>query len=491
MKLVVTPRPLPTECITGYLHTLSAANGYPSPRFLLACIANINHDRGYRIVKPSVLVKMTGIDLALAEQVCLSAGRHLRGTSMLGKPIHNAEIRVDAFRICPRCIREGKRHEASWHLKVVNWCAVHRTRLLERCEVCKKPITWNRPSLGQCKCGADLTAQGKNASKCSKVMWRLTRAVEDALYDHVARRVPSEMTHLAHLNLYSVSRIIMVLSEQFPPGETRITHGRKRDLLLTEEQLENAALLLDNWPHNFRSFLRTRYERTFLENPLAVEFRSAFSWAFRALHGRVSQCDDMAGVFLRTEIYRFGAQYLSKEQLARGENVLIPPTKKWGSVPEAAAAANMDARTILKRVHAGEIPAKAADCFQRNRNYLVDLDWIRNRRTSEHAAVHIRIAAKRLGLSVLLLQVLKREGLYPVRYHLPREFGFSEEDIQSFSATLDRLSNLYSPDGTREAIAYEGVSLGATKSVDARVEAMKSLKKNHPDFWSVDAISKN
>lgn len=486
MKLVATPKPHPTECISGYLHTLSAANGYPRPSFLLTGLFPQSRQNAFRAITPPMLQEMTGMAAGTAKRVCVPQGRlgSRASVMLMEQGIHVSELRMDALRICPLCIREGGRHQAAWHLKLVNWCSKHRVRLLESCQECNKPLSWNRPTLGGCSCGADLTVQSPEVATCSESMRRLIQALEAALYRQPKKYpFPDEMGQLRHLDLYLLSRFILVLSEQVEEGPTVIVHGRRYERPITAEQLECIACALDDWPHNFRNFLKERYEQKVCQDQNGKGFRSAFGWAFETLKRNIGPVSARKLEFLRSEIYRFGAAYVSRERLVRGDRTKLPISNTWGSILEAAAVANLDPRTVLKRVKAGEIPAVEADYHRRNRNFLVDLDWLRKWKISRYERVDVRDAAATLDISVSLLQALRTAGIYHVNHHTSRLSGFSEEDVQAFCHILAGLSELYSSDGTPGAISYGGVTLRTTKSIPVRVDMMKVLMAKHPHLW--------
>lgn len=485
-RLVVTPGPLPTECVTGYLHTLCAANGYPRPSFLLVGLLERSAKNGYRQVTPDLLQSITGISKTAASRVCLTPSkRGSRSTvQLLGQMVHTSELRMDAFRICPLCVAERGRHEAAWHLKMVNWCAKHRIRLLESCSCCGQVLEWNRPRLGECLCGADLTAQRVDAPECSDALARLTEVLGAALYDQpTVCPVPARMSHLGHLTIYGLSRLIFVLVEQLPTTGVPLVQGRLRDSIVTVDQLETVARILDDWPHAFQRHLDERYAAVVQADRFGEAFRKAFYWALQTLDnaGKTTATSEFA--FLREQVYRFGAKYLPRERLVRGRRAESPIAFSWATILEAAAEIGMDPRTLAKRVKSGEMPAIEADHRRRNRNLLVDMEWLRRWKVSQYAPVYVRDAAETLGISVALLRAARKAGVYESQYHARTTASFSEEDVSRFSVVLMRLAERYSVDGTPGGITEGDVNLRATKSIERRVDLLRELRGRHPEIW--------
>jgi len=485
-RLVVTPKPLPTECVTGYLHTLCDANGYPRPSFMLTGLLERSNKNGYRLVTPDLLRSMTGISKAAARRVCLTPSRQgSRSTvQLLGQMVHTSELRMDAFRICPLCVAEGGRHEAAWHLKMVNWCAKHRLRLLESCSCCGHVLEWNRPGLGECQCGADLTTQRVEAPKCSDALARLTEVFEAALYSQPkVCRVPAQMSHLGHLTIYGLSRLIFVLVEQLPTTGTPLVQGRLRDSVVTVDQMETVARILDDWPHAFQHYLTERYAAEVQADLFGDGFRSAFYWALMTLNNVKKTTATSEFAFLREQVYQFGAKYLPRERLVRGSKAQSPIAFSWATLLEAAAEIGMDPRTLAKRVKSGEIPAIEADSRRRNRNLLIDMEWLRRWKVSRYASVHVRDAAETIGISVALLRAARKACIYESQYHARTTAGFTEEDVSRFSAILTKLAKQYSIDGTPGGITDGEANLRSTKSITRRINILRKLQGRHPEIW--------
>lgn len=485
-RLVVTPKPLPTECVTGYLHTLCDANGYPRPSFMLIGLLERSNKNGYRLVTPDLLRSITGISKAAARRMCLAPSRRgSRSTvQLLGQMVHTSELRMDAFRICPLCVAEGGRHEAAWHLKMVNWCAKHRLRLLESCSCCGHVLEWNRPGLGECQCGADLTTQRVEAPKCSDALARLTEVFEAALYSQPkVGRVPAQMSHLGHLTIYGLSRLIFVLVEQLPTTGAPLVQGRLRDSVVTVDQLETVARILDDWPYAFQCYLNERYAAEVQADLFGDGFRKAFYWALVTLNNVKKTTATSEFAFLREQVYQFGAKYLPRERLVRGRHAQSPIAFSWATLLEAAAEIGMDPRTLAKRVKSGDIPAVEADSRRRNRNLLIDMEWLRRWKVSKYAPVHVRDAAETIGISVALLRATRKVGIYESQYHARTTAGFSEEDVSRFSAILTKLVKQYSIDGTPGGIADGEANLRSTKSITRRVNLLRKLQERHPEIW--------
>lgn len=479
--LVLTPRPKATECLSGYLHSLATANGYERPTYVVSHLKRFGKLTDLRLADPTIIQRIAGLDRRTAERICMQPKKERcrRTMQLLGQELHVSEARMDAFRICPACVSETGRHEAAWHIRAMTWCPVHRIALLEACEQCGKQLVWNRPSVGRCGCGADLTLQGSRAT-CSESLGRLLAAFRWALYsDPKVQECPPSLGHLQPLDLYALNRFVTVLCGQVltPGGYASETPDQ-----VTASTLEIVATALDNWPHNFQAFLKDRYEAKILADRWGNAFRSQFDWAFVTLRKNLKRRGQLFD-FLMEEIYRFGAQYISRERLVRGADLRVPVGFRWGSVLEAAAIAGIDPRTMQKKITQGEVPALHWEGSWGPRSLLVDLTWVRKWKVSKYSSVNPRAAAVTLDLPQKLLVELRRAEVFPALYNTSRHNGYSEEDIEIYARVLARLVSHHSTDGTVGGISHAGVSIRGTKLLKPRVEMMKALIDLYPNLW--------
>ena len=377
--LVLTPRPHPTECISGYLHRLSAANGYGRPSWIIEPYRNGYHSDDYRRITPDLIQAIAGLDRPEAERVCVRPDREGDRTNvrLVGTAFHVSYVDMCRLRICPGCVARSRTHEAFWHLRMVQWCPIHRTALLERCGSCGVELRWNRPGIDQCNCGADLTKQTPKGH-CSKPVADLLLMMRHALYrDTSTTKPPLGLHHLHHLDLYRLLRLVETLEPLMPSHAV----SRSEERGVESNAFAEVAHTLARWPRNFQAFLQSRYGQHLESDSSRKSFKRTFPWAFwtlgRNLKGHAHQLD-----FLRDEVFRFGAYHWTREQLGRASvNATVMGLKyEWGSIPDAASLMGIDQRTLLRRVRDGLVPARKAENVRASRNYQIKLSWVRKQR---------------------------------------------------------------------------------------------------------------
>ncbi|OZI66705.1 TniQ family protein [Bordetella genomosp. 11] len=65
-------------------------------------------------------------------------------------------VRYTRPQVCALCLRDIGYARAYWDLALATACTDHRCCLIERCPNCSRALSWRRPGLRLCWCGADL-----------------------------------------------------------------------------------------------------------------------------------------------------------------------------------------------------------------------------------------------------------------------------------------------------------------------------------------------
>ncbi len=484
MRLVLTPPPHPTECVSGYLLRLGSTNGYATPYCLVRHVQRDSNVANFYRVTPDVLVDISGLPLEQSKRLCIIPEKvPKRGTvRLLSNDLYVEEVDLRKMRVCPRCIADNGRHEAIWHMKTMTHCPIHRMALLDRCKACASPLLWNRPSVRECNCGADLAKQGTR-TRCSRAMADLLQALRAVFYqDEAIQPFPERLRFLNVLDAYAFSRMIIVLCElhEKEAGKER-PHGKAGDITeFVGKHMESVADILSDWPHSFQRFLKEKYEAVLIKDEPHQLFRNYFAWAFFYLQKHL-KVRGKAFTFLTDEIYRFGADYWSRDRLLRGQRAvkLLPGGGCWGSIPEAAAIMKMDPRAVMKRIAAGQIPVRRQNEIKRNRNVMVDMNFAREWKSSSHPPVPTEEAAQRIGINVCLLTSLCESRHFEPKVHTTLVNGHSLEDIERYRNILLKIASAHSPDGTIRNISYRGMTLNKIKLNKRRLVMLRTLMDSY------------
>lgn len=249
--LIRHPAPKATESFCGYILRLSQVNG-------LSSIGSISERGGLRrwasnparsnLQITSLLTKRSVGEL---ENIA-NFGEHCKESecSVLRRPIPKYELNFAHPKICPLCIVEKGFIEAHFDLKLLYACPVHRVELVYRCPECRKPLSWFRPSLLKCRCGADLSQSEQ--PKLPKLECELLDCIRSkalgakSLTDPKRRLLPSSVHSLGLRDLLALIRFL-----------ARRSFDEKLDRESKEVRtaISAAAGILGDWPGGLHEWL--------------------------------------------------------------------------------------------------------------------------------------------------------------------------------------------------------------------------------------------
>jgi predicted DNA-binding protein (UPF0251 family) len=242
------------------------------------------------------------------------------------------------------------------------------------------------------------------------------------------------MSHLAHLDLRRLCKLIWVLS-----GVVHQARGGRRAPKARchyREHLDVVASALTNWPVGFRDFLSSTYDDVLRSAEELPRFQSFFSWLLvRLIKNDEGNRSDYE--FLEREVYRFGSHHWTRGSMARDEESrrLLPEKIRWGTMLEACEVTGLHQLTLKKRVASGEIKSRRIR-VKSTRAIVIDMESVRTFRLSEYPAVSIRDAAPRIGVSIETLKALRAEGTMVEAYRSVFPGSLTHEDVQAFVETL-------------------------------------------------------
>ncbi|WGK89283.1 TniQ family protein [Pseudomonas migulae] len=100
---------------------------------------------------------------------------------VMGLAVPSANIRADAFSICPECIKAGT-HSSILDLSWLHSCPEHDCKLESACPQCLRTIRWTQISGSHCQCGFDLRNTPKTYwhSLSSHCLLKIFRAKDQA-----------------------------------------------------------------------------------------------------------------------------------------------------------------------------------------------------------------------------------------------------------------------------------------------------------------------
>jgi hypothetical protein len=435
IPLVRTPSPYATESLWGYILRVSEANGYNTPWHVLS-----HADLGEQTFKVSVvcyekLAKVLG--KAASELAPLSyhtdgadGTRHfcILGQS-LGKSLTYSPFEKGKPTLCPHCVMENGYLDASWDLSLFVACPKHRCALIKKCSACGEALSWFRPGLLTCKCGASLVDVPTQTvdQPLIDLMSVLQARIRGMPLSRESNLTGLPLQYLANLSL----RSLIVMLSAF--GNFNLSsHGREatNDILGVAE---GAAEVLVNWPYGYYDFLRRIGAKTNQQEAAGLGLRKQFNKFYSCMFTKRTYRHEME--FLHEEFIRFGLEEWGEsvvhEKMRRG----VTGKSRFVSAHHLANMVGIRPITLRRWAESGKIVLKEV-AFATQRRLIADLKENAIPKKTAGKKFGTRAAAAQIGLPVRALKALKESGHFAVT-HMPMQLpGYHEHDLGSFREKL-------------------------------------------------------
>ncbi|MBU3695428.1 TniQ family protein [Dechloromonas sp.] len=432
--LVRTPLHHPTESLLGYVLRLSETNGYETPWHVLshAGIAQgAMLTAGFPVDCLAKILGRAAQDLAgIAYSANVDGHREFR---LLGHPLgsglNTTPLRLNQPAICPQCIADHGFIDAFFDLRLAVACPHHRCELLTHCPTCSDPLSWFRPGLLTCKCGASL-AEAPTAKVSDEladlmaIVWATLHRRQEALLNM--------QTHWPTHDLLGTPLRALALKLPDLGGFQRRSMGHAAEAASPTELLDAAAKVLSNWPEGFHEFLGRL-------SSIGDDIQHTFGKRHKLFNKRFFSARPCGKdfIWLRNEFVRYGLDSWSEavvdQKMLRNDQA----GRRYVSKRELARLMNVSQATLASWVKQGRIDLKVIKANSQLR-YVADTKDARNQ-VPEHqdgAILDARKAAAYLGIPVSVLTRLKASGAFSVTHQAQQKKAFHQADLEKFKLLL-------------------------------------------------------
>lgn len=456
--LVSTPRLHLRESFLGYLLRVSESNGYPLPTYVMSLAGLTDHEARrchLPLEKLASVLNYSPADLApITWQPSNDSGHdvaRLRGHGFLAR-----SLCLQHPKICPECIEEKSFAKAAWDIALMVGCPKHDRPLLWRCPGCGKRLTWLRPGLLKCSCGAEL---------CESAKVRLAPALREFL-DYVQRRFHGEDTKPLYparlLPLYAfepMSLQALVLLVEIV-GKCACGHmGRNRNNGKAVDDAwylrvaQAGAEALSNWPSNLHRMLSQLVDS-------GGGNEESLKQIDEALYKNSTAHDRFTFVKMAIMDYENERHFMIDPRRLKSVSIGIQESKLL-SLKQYAVLANVDIRAVRKAIDLGILAAKKVPMDNTVR-YFVDTEVSPPHLAKQTGETYsLRRTALFLGLSEQTVSKLRDLGsLRPTHIPVPPTC-FRIEDLRRFREEMMKRA------GTMEMRDYDPnahIRLSAVKS---------------------------
>lgn len=433
--LVRTPAHRSTESLLGYVLRLSETNGYDTPWHVLSHAGigqGVMLTAGFPVDCLAKVLGRTAEDLAgIAYSTVDAEGRRefrLLGHS-LGHGLNTTPLRLIKPAICPHCVAEHGHIDAFFDLNLAVACPHHRCELLTNCPACAAPLSWFRPGLLTCKCGASLA--DANTPDVSDELADLMGILWAVLHRHAADSLDMHSRWPVHDMLDTPLRALALKLPDLGSFQCRAM-GLDADDASPKELLIGAARALSNWPQGFHAFLNRlsavgdgnqhtfgkRYElfskRFFSTRPCGKDF-----------------------IWLRDEFVRYGLRAWNESVIDHKLLREVQDDRRYVSKTELARRLKVSQATLVNWVKSGRIELRVRKVNGHLR-YVADTEdpRIQTPEYQEGAVLCIREASAYVGLPVSVLTNLKASGQFTIKHQAQQKKGFHQADLDNFKLQL-------------------------------------------------------
>lgn len=185
--------PEPDESCMGWALRTARANYLPSPWHLFRHAGLAQSNMSVLQFSAARLSASTGTSFERLKPLeCSEGSERAARVQFRGHSLRRTLIRNRVPQICPMCLAQRPIAVATWDLRPVVACPLHRVKLLSRCQECQQRYSWLRPDVDTCRCGAKLSSALPERASDGAVI--ASAALEVALArDPAAWRVEEEI----------------------------------------------------------------------------------------------------------------------------------------------------------------------------------------------------------------------------------------------------------------------------------------------------------
>jgi hypothetical protein len=176
-------------------------------------------------------------------QLCASIPRTFKIDGMVAaefmwhefrRPYH---LRQCSPQICPSCLWKYRRAFSWWDIGLATVCPEHQVRLIDVCSTCGRNVSWRRPGMLFCRCGASFHVEAKARDKATKDELWLSSKIRNLLCPRVAAGIDDfdpRISFLAGLSLDCLLRLIWAFGI-LPNDGIQVSPGKLSRVLRTND----------------------------------------------------------------------------------------------------------------------------------------------------------------------------------------------------------------------------------------------------------------
>lgn len=440
-SLVVTPRPYYAESFSGFLLRTAESNGYASFGPLLD-YASVT-EKELRSEQPpfNKLARVYACEPEALRDLSYFKPEEFsdnKGMGLLGNELLKNHFQIRNPKFCPDCVNETGRITVYWDLGYTVACPVHDRHPVTHCDKCQSPISWRRPGLLTCRCGADLS-KNQVISETDQNVLAFMQVIRLKLF---ALTLNTDLVRAAKFPLAEFEdmslRTLLCLIDRFGKQGEKVAD----DQILQEQKeyrhVKITADVFSNWPHNFYAFLEKIGNE---QNTSSSSEHYGFIKQFEHIHNALFKTKLPAKEieFIYREFFIFGDTRWKKATIDKRLRDKNPGHESTlVGIDKVSELMNVHPATVRRLVGLGIINATEVKKGSRKR-LLFDAGQELPKRIDKGSSYSARQASKMLSLPVSVLVELRKRSVFKMRYLGNKIHSFHEYDVLAFKHKLEAL----------------------------------------------------
>jgi len=426
--LVRTPAPYAIESLQSYILRLSERNGYDTPVHILQVAGMTAHSMHGIDVPLGSLVDITGCDFEKLKAISNIANDAAYHSKILNENLQRSastsqfDLRRAFF--CPHCAEDDGYIEAFWSLSYAVGCPKHGCVPITHCVECGEKVSWFRPGLLTCRCGANFSDQSLETldEDVNEFMKIIALKVYGFNLGGLKNKSGYPIKYFDELSLSSLLLIMNVLQKQYYKCHEPHSNTHSREI-------DSSVNIFKNWPHGYHAFLNNLGEYYETTRPPESALRKQFELFYLALFKNSSFKKE--AVYLKSEFIEFGKGvwgkgYIDKKLL---DNQSLTSGMRYLTKSQFCERTGMSPRVLNMIIDSRYINKKTIPSSNGGSRVIIDM---RGTLIPEvfFKTVPIREAGASLGVPVSVLKYLKEGTVSTESLHRGRKETWFVEEIK-------------------------------------------------------------
>jgi hypothetical protein len=448
--LLRTPDPLPNEGISGFVLRVSEANGYETPWHILT---HAGYEQGQMF---NAAFSVDGLAGILGKPTTLLADHSNVGTTSeglaeyrlnghsIGRGLSHNPFRINRPAICPACIKQCGHSNACWDASAFVACPRHGQFLLNKCAACNSRLSWYRPGLLRCRCGASFADRPADPAPDSTIA--LMALMESKILGGSIADMRNDqnlpLDQLDRMPLESMLRLFSILERMNVPTGS------------SDDQRNVVSDAFAQWPTGFHAFLRRIGDDRSASAPQSTGLRKRFARFYQALFKLKVP---LTGIdFVRDQFVQFGLEEWGQAVVDKKLLRSTPKGARFVSGNALASQVGVMNITVRRWIERGTMPATSIFTGTQNR-YVIDTSKVDNSDRLNMDRLDERQAGKVANLPVSVLRELKRTGHYSPNPIANNRSGYWPIDLTQLNVRLVGMAPTTAQPGNPCPVAIDAV----------------------------------